>query len=70
MAPRNKPLMRFLGEFVGHVAKGFTAPLKPKDARLVVRREVEEHQVETPQGPVTLRRTTIDEVELSKPKQT
>jgi hypothetical protein len=63
-------LLRSLGEFVGHIAKGLTSPIKTRDEKTkVVRRDVEERSVPTPQGPMTLRRTTIDEVEFPKPPQ-
>lgn len=47
---------------MGHIARGATVPIKPK--RTVVREKVEEARVETPAGPMTLRRRTIDEVEV------
>ena len=59
--PKKKPLARSIGEFVGIIAEAVktdvTAP-KP----VVVREEVHEARVETPEGPVTLRRRVIDEV--------
>ena len=63
MSSPQKPLLRSLGEFFGHVARGFKAPLTPPPKRTVVREEVQEQRVETPRGQVTLRRTTIDEIE-------
>ncbi len=60
-----KPMMRSLGEFFGHVARGFRTPVGPRQPQTrVVREEVQEKSLDTPQGPVTLRRRTIDEVEL------
>lgn len=62
----SKPLMRSLGEFFGHVWSGIKADpgSRPEGTRpRVVRREVQEKTIETPQGPVTLRRTTVDEIE-------
>ncbi|MAB72559.1 MAG: hypothetical protein CMJ54_08640 [Planctomycetaceae bacterium] len=54
-----KSIMRSLGEFVGHVAKGIrTDPSAPKVTE--VRREVETER----RGDVVLRRTTIEEVEM------
>jgi hypothetical protein len=53
--------MRSLGEFFGHVWKGVRTDPGPQ--RHVVRRDVQETTVPTEGGPVTLRRTTIDEVE-------
>lgn len=55
--------MRSLGEFVGHIVKGAkTDPAKadPQAKRQTVRREVEEEQ----RGDITLRRTTIEEIEF------
>ena len=52
--------MRSLGEFFGHVWKGVRT--EPQPPARVVRREVQEKTIETPQGPVTLRRTTVDEI--------
>jgi len=57
----DKSLMRSLGEFFGHVAKGIrTDPAAPRE-RTEVRRTVEEEK--RPDG-IVLRRTTIEEVEL------
>ena len=54
-----KPLMRCLGEFFGNIAEGIlTTP--EAGARQELSRTVEE-QVD---GDVTLRRTTIDEIEI------
>lgn len=65
---KKKPLMRLLGEFVGHVAHGVKAdPAKQvptAGATHEVRRETTEEMKETPAGQVVLRRTTIDEVVL------
>lgn len=58
--------MRSLGEFFGHVWNGITADTHPDrktNRSHVVRREVQETKIETPAGPVTLRRTTVDEIE-------
>ncbi|MEM9066390.1 MAG: hypothetical protein AAGB51_12975 [Planctomycetota bacterium] len=59
----NKPgLFRNLGTFVGHITKAIRTPVDP-DRREVARTT---HAAETtaPDGtPITLRRTTIDEVE-------
>ena len=52
-----KPLMRSLGEFVGHIVKG----LRTDPAKKVLRKEVREQQRD---DGVILRRTTIEEVEL------
>jgi hypothetical protein len=66
----DKPLMRSLGEFFGHIAKGIrTDPSKPKTVTKVTKQTVESETRQTPQGKVVLRRTIIEEVELP-PKDT
>ena len=55
---QHKPLMRSLGEFVGHIVKGVRSD--PARKRTIVRKEVEEED----RGNVVLRRTTIEEVEI------
>ena len=55
---RNKTLMRSLGEFVGHVFKAVRSD--PARRRAVLDRKVQEEQ----RGNVTLRRTTIEEIEI------
>ena len=57
--PAKKPLMRSLGEFVGHIVKGVRAD----PARKTVRKEVQETRGD---DGVILRRTTIEEVEFRK----
>lgn len=54
-----------LGAFVRHVVRGFTADLS-EPQRQVVRREVQEQVHQTGAGKVTLRRTTIEEVEIER----
>ena len=55
--PTSKSLMRSLGEFVGHIARGVrTDPARPAERR-------REQRVED-RGNVVLRRTVIDEVEI------
>lgn len=68
---KKKPLMRLLGEFVGHIAHGVKAdPATGRGTSSVkheVKREVSEETHETPQGKVVLRRTTIEEIEMRPP---
>lgn len=67
MAGRNRrSLMYNLGAFFGNIARGLTSDLAESGAarRQVVRRDVHEHARQTPQGIVTLRRTTIEEIEV------
>jgi hypothetical protein len=56
-------LARSLGQFFGHLWTSTTKPA-PGNPKVEVRRETTQHQVDTPTGPVTLRRTTIEEIEL------
>lgn len=55
-AHRDKPLMRCLGEFVGYIVKAVKSDSQPN--------EVNRKTQEVVRGNVTLRRTTIDEIEL------
>ena len=73
---KKKPLARSLGEFFGilwDAAK--TDVSKPAGGApggapaTVVRKDVQEQTVETPRGAVTLRRTTIDEIEPAAPSR-
>jgi len=74
--PARASLWHNLGAFFGNIARGWREPIVPTgtDAsppspgaapppRTIVSTRVMERQVPTPQGPVTLRRTVIDEVE-------
>ena len=58
-----KSLMRSFGEFVGHITHAVRKPV-PGGERREIRREVETEDRDTPQGKVTLRRTTIEEIEV------
>ncbi len=66
--PNNKksePLARSLGKFFGHLARGFTADVGGKKTQ-ELSRTVEEERSETSDGKsLTLRRTTIEEIEVS-----
>jgi hypothetical protein len=57
-SPDSKPLMRSLGEFFGHIVKAVRANPQKK----VLKREVMEEQ----RGDMTLRRTTIEEIEYKR----
>ncbi|MEC9372489.1 MAG: hypothetical protein VYC34_01540 [Planctomycetota bacterium] len=68
----DKSLMRSLGLFVGHVWRGVTSdPTKDGGSsdKTVVRHDVEEEVRETPRGKVRIRRTTIEEMEVERPKE-
>lgn len=56
-------LMRNLGAFFGHIAQGVRTPIEPaKPQPRVVREQVQEQEVHTPDGKIVLRRRVIDEV--------
>jgi hypothetical protein len=55
---KNKSLMRSLGEFVGHIVKA--AKTDPGKKRTVLEKTTQEEA----RGNLTLRRTTIDEIEI------
>ena len=55
-----KPLMRCLGEFFGNIAQGIRTNPDEASTRQEVSRTVEERV----EGDMTLRRTTIDEIEI------
>lgn len=57
--------MRSLGRFFGHVAAGVRASPEREAERREVSRNVEEREVETQSGKVTLRRTVIEEIEVN-----
>src|SRR5262245_34323528 len=62
--PRNDPsLMRSLGQFFGEVWKGVASdPAKLRRQGRVTKRHVEQKSVDTPDGKLILRRTTIEEI--------
>ncbi len=66
MGDTRPSLMRSLGQFFGHIAH--SAKSKPTDAAetIEVSRETTTERRQTPSGPVTLRRTTIEEVTLPR----
>jgi hypothetical protein len=62
-SPNPQPgLMRNLGRFFGHIVAG----AKSDPSRTEVSRQVDQKQVNTPGGQVTLRRTVIEEVEFDQ----
>lgn len=63
-----------LGAFFGNLSRTVKAdgasssPVAPPAQRQVVREDVQEEVRDTPQGKVTLRRTTIEEIEVQPPQ--
>lgn len=58
----NKPLMRCLGEFVGHIVRAVKSNVQTQE----LNRTIEEKK----EGMTTLRRTTIDEIEIREEDST
>jgi hypothetical protein len=58
----NKPLMRSLGEFVGHIVKAVKN--EPKGRRVAHNKTSRQER----RGNITLRRTTIEEIEVDRPR--
>ena len=56
----SKPLMRSLGEFFGHIVRA----VRSDPGKRVIRKSVEQRQ----ERGMTLRRTTIEEIEIQPPK--
>ncbi|MEO1128932.1 MAG: hypothetical protein AAFX05_04390 [Planctomycetota bacterium] len=61
---QRKSIARSVGEFFGHIWKGVTTDVSAE--RQVLRTEVEEEQHEAQGKKVTLRRTTIEEIETEQ----
>ena len=55
-----KPLMHYLGEFMGNIVKAIRTDTRRK--RIVVNKAVEQEDRDT----MTLRRTTIEEIEFKR----
>lgn len=71
MAQKKPTLMRSIGRFFGHVVQGAKADVdEPGKKRVEIRREVQEETRDAPPemggGKMTIRRTTIEEVELRR----
>jgi len=58
---KKKPLMRSLGEFFGHIVKAVRT--NPSKEQTVISKSVEQED----HGNITLRRTTIEEIEIQEP---
>ncbi len=72
MPDKQPSLMRSLGLVTGDLwslvsGKKRTPPSPPSPPPVVVRKDVQTKTLDTPHGPVTLKRTTIDEVEFRDP---
>ena len=55
-AEHNKPLMRCLGEFVGHIVRAVKSDVQTHEVNKTIEEKTD--------GKMTLRRTTIDEIEI------
>lgn len=74
MAAKKPNLMRSLGRFFGHVVQGAKTDVDEREPnkRVEVRREVEEETRDAPAelggGKMTVRRTTVEEIEIRPPQ--
>ena len=67
MAKNRKSISRSIGEFFGHIVHGVKADLASEEPdRREVRREVEEREGVVDGRKVTLRRTTVEEIEIDE----
>jgi len=67
---KSNSLSRNLGRFLGHIKQGLKAPVEGDEPRRVeVSRTEETEERDTPRGRVTVRRTTIEEVDLPPDEQ-
>lgn len=60
---KDETVLRNLGRFTGEIWRAIKAPVPSKDSR-EVSRSVEEETRTTDSGRVTVRRTTIEEIEV------
>lgn len=65
MGAKKQSLSRSLGKFTGEIWRALRTPAGAGQKH-EVRRTVETEERETPGGKVTLRRTTIEEIEISE----
>lgn len=65
MGSNKESLPRSLGKFTGEIWRALTAPASGKQTH-EVKRTIETEERDTPSGKVTLRRTTIEEIEIDK----
>jgi len=60
---KKEPIARSLGKFFGHLKRGFTEDVSA--SKREVSRKIEQEEREGPDGKrITLRRTTIEEMEV------
>jgi hypothetical protein len=55
-AEHKKPLMRCLGEFIGHIVRAVKSDVRTHEVNKIIEEKTD--------GKMTLRRTTIDEIEI------
>ncbi|MCA9274099.1 MAG: hypothetical protein KDA31_13765 [Phycisphaerales bacterium] len=63
MSNKKESISRSLGKFTGEIWRALRAPADGKQTH-EVKRTVETEERDTPAGKVTLRRTTIEEIEV------
>lgn len=63
MGDKKESISRSLGKFTGEIWRALRTPADGKQTH-EVKRTVETEERDTPSGKVTLRRTTIEEIEV------
>jgi len=66
MPPQPKSIMRSLGEAMGILWQAATKDTDATIEKKTVKHEVEETHHDAPDGRITLRRTTIEEIEFEQ----
>ncbi|MFG0325678.1 MAG: hypothetical protein ACF8SC_00215 [Phycisphaerales bacterium JB037] len=62
----NASLMRSIGGFFGHIARAIKTPVEDPNAPKEVSREIEEETRTVDGKKITIRRTTIEEIEVER----
>lgn len=65
MAEKNDSIVRNIGRFTGEIWRAIKTPANSSEKH-EVKRTTETEERQTEDGKVTLRRTTIEEIEISK----
>ena len=68
MGNKKESISRSLGKFTGEIWRALKAPAGGPEKH-EVKRTVETEERDTPEGKVTLRRTTIEEIEIEHKKE-
>ena len=62
--PKNIPITRAIGQFFGHLWHSTTKPVEPDSHTETISKTTQETDAEIDGNKVTLRKTTIEEIEF------